>query len=274
MFSTATNGILPTIDLNGNNNNGMWDNGAWWIIVILALVWSGNGFGFGNGFGGGFGGGYGTPQFMSTFDTDYLSQGLRDIQSNLASDFLTLNNEILSGVCDVRGDIANSTASITNAVTNGFNTQNLANLQNTNSINSNINANMVAAMQNTYALQASLAQMASDNRADTAQLAYNQATNTCAINTNASNNTRDIVEAVNAGNRAILDAMAQNKVEAMQDKINSLQDQLQTANFLASQAAQNNYLVDQLAPKAPIPAYNVPNPYAGCGCNSCGCNMV
>ena len=45
-----------------------------------------------------------------------------------------------------------------------------------------------------------------------------------------------------------------------------LRDENQALKFAASQAAQNNYLVDQLRP-CPIPAYNVPNPYC---CNG-GC---
>ena len=254
MFNTPiTNGILPTVDLNGSNDNNGWGNGGWWIIIILAVL-----FGFG-GYGG-FGGGFGGNGINSTLNTDYLAQSIRDVQSNLASNFLTLNNETLSGVCDVQGAIASNGAAITAAVTNGFNTQNLQNLQNTNSITSDIYANTVAGMQNANAIQGTLAQMASDNRADTAQIAYNQATNTCALQTANANNTRDIVEAVNSGNRAILDAMAQNKVEAMQDKINSLQDQLQTAHFLASQSAQNQYLVNTLRP-LPVPSYSVNNPW-------------
>ena len=265
MFSTNSVNVPSLADIaavtDNNGNDGMWSNGGWWVILIIlvAFGWGGNGFG-----------GFGSNGAMSTFNTDYIAQGLRDIQGNLASNFLTLNNETLSGICDIQSSIANGTASVTNAVTNGFNTQNLANLQNTNAIQRDINASTVAGMQNTYALQATMAQMASDNRADTAQIAYNQATNTCALQTANANNTRDIIDAITTSNRAVLDAMAQNKVEAMQDKINDLQSQLQTANFLASQAAQNQYLVDELRP-SPEPAYVVPNPYAGCGCNSCGC---
>lgn len=273
MFNTATNGILPTIDLNGNNDsNGMWGNGAWVWIIIIALLFGWGGYG--NGFGGWGGNGGGTPAMMSTFNTDYIAQGLRDIQAGLASNFLTLNNENLQGVCNIRGDIASNGAAITAAVTNGFATQNLQNMQNTNQITDLMNTQNVAAMQNAFGLQSTLAQMASDNRADAAQNAYNQATNTCAIQTSQANGFRDIVQAVNDGNRAILDAMAQNKVEAMQDKINDLTSELQTANFLASQAAQNQYLVDQLAPKVPVASYNVPNPFTGCACNRYNVNYA
>lgn len=227
--------------LNGNSNgyslsdiaaatgtNGMFGdgNGSWWIILLFILFiggWNGNGFGWGN------------NGMNSTMNTDYLAQGMRDMSSNLASNFLTLNNELLSGFCDNRTAFAENTASLMSSITNGFNTQNLANLQNTN------------------ALQAQLYQMNSQDRADT-----------CAINTNNATNTRDIIDAINTGNQQLANILQQNKFDAMQDKINDLQNQLQTAQFAASQAAQTSNIVDQLRP-SPVPAYQVQNPYCNCG---------
>lgn len=63
-----------------------------------------------------------------------------------------------------------------------------------------------------------------------------------------------------------------------QDKIDSLRDQLQTANLQLSQQAQSANLISQLRP-TPSPAYLVQSPYVsygygyncGCGCNTCGC---
>jgi len=286
MFNSNNNGYsladIAAATGNGSNGNGNsgWGfgdgAGGWWIILLFIVFFAGGWGGYSNGYGGGSGNGMGggTPQFVSAMDTDYLAQGLRDIQAGLASNFLTLNNENLSGVCDIRGDIASSTAAVTAAVTNGFNTQNLANLQNTNAIQRDIYSGTVGAMQNTQALQSTLAQMMSDNRADTAQLSYNQATNTCALQTANANNTRDIIDAINGGNQMLANMMQQNKVEAMQDKINDLTAQLQTARFAASQAAQTNDIVDQIKP-LPVPAYQVSNPWAGCNCGGyTGCNMA
>jgi len=61
------------------------------------------------------------------------------------------------------------------------------------------------------------------------------ATDTCSINTNAATNTRDIIDAENANARAILDAIQQNKVDAMQDKITTLTAQNQQLALAASQ---------------------------------------
>ena len=72
------------------------------------------------------------------------------------------------------------------------------------------------------AIQNSIQAVNCGNQAAFAQIGYDMATNTCDINTNNSNNTRDIIESQNAGTRAILEAIQQNKVEALQDKIADL----------------------------------------------------
>ena len=94
------------------------------------------------------------------------------------------------------------------------------------------------------------------------------ATDTCALQNTIQNTTRDLLDNQNANTRAILDYLCQ-------DKIATLTAENQSLKFQASQAAQNTYLVDQLAPKVPIAAYTVPNPFAayntGCGCGTpCG----
>lgn len=67
-----------------------------------------------------------------------------------------------------------------------------------------------------------------------------------------------------------------------QNEIQSLRDQLQTANFQLSQQAQNATLISTLRP-TPIPAYQTCSPYEsaqlfshyGTACNNgCGCQSV
>ena len=61
------------------------------------------------------------------------------------------------------------------------------------------------------------------------------------------------------------------------EKVQSLRDENQALRLAASQAKQNQYLIDQIKP-CPIPAYITCNPYAasygyGYGYNNgCGCN--
>lgn len=102
------------------------------------------------------------------------------------------------------------------------------------------------------------------------------ATNTCALQNTMNNNTRDIIDSQQAGTRAILDFLTNDKIATLQAENNDLrraasQDR-QNALLTTTMAAQTNQIINAVNP-APIPAYTVPNPnaYYGCGCNT-GCN--
>lgn len=60
-------------------------------------------------------------------------------------------------------------------------------------------------------------------------------------------------------------------MEDKNDQIAQLRTEIQQKDLAASQCAQNAYLIQQLRPAA-VPAFNVPNPYAGCG-YGCYCNQ-
>lgn len=86
-----------------------------------------------------------------------------------------------------------------------------------------------------------------------------------------SKNTCDIVNAIKADGDATRALMTQNEMQ-------SLRDQLQTANFQLSQQAQNATLINAIRP-TPVPAYVTCSPYesnmyaSGCyrNVNGCGC---
>ena len=103
-----------------------------------------------------------------------------------------------------------------------------------------------------------------------------------AINTNGiqqtlCNNTRDIIENQNANYRALHDEITAIRIEDKNDRIAQQQNEINALRLAASQEKQNNYLVDQLAPKCPIPAFLTCNPYTGqtytngYGYGNCGC---
>ena len=102
------------------------------------------------------------------------------------------------------------------------------------------------------------------------------AQNTCALQNTMNNNTRDIIDSQNAGTRAILDFLTQDKIATLTAENNDLrraasQDR-QNALLTTQMAAQTQQIINAVNPPA-IPAYVVPNPntyYGGCGCNS-GC---
>jgi hypothetical protein len=88
------------------------------------------------------------------------------------------------------------------------------------------------------------------------------------VNFNNSKNTCDIINAIHAEGEATRAQMTQNTIQALRDKLNDKDRDIQTRDFQLSQLAQNSYLVNTLNP-APIPAYTVQNPK--CCYNPCGC---
>ena len=86
-----------------------------------------------------------------------------------------------------------------------------------------------------------------------------------------SRNTCDIVNAIKADGDATRALLTQNEIQ-------TLRDQLQTANFQLSQQAQNATLISAIRP-TPVPAYVTCSPYeanmyaSGCyrNVNGCGC---
>lgn len=253
MFNTGNCASVPlvaNIDGNGNNNGwgaeGSW---LWFIIVIFAIFGWG---GFGNGFGGnGMNGGVGS-EIQRGFDNQAVVSKLDGISNGLCDGFYAVQNG-MNGIN-------------TNILQTGFNIQQA------------INADTVANMQNTNALQAQIANCCCETREAIQGVNYNMATNTCALQNTMNSNTRDIIDSQNAGTRAILDYLCNEKISSLQAENSDLrraasQDR-QSALLTTQMAAQTQQIINAVNPSA-IPAYVVPNPNAyayGCGCNTgCGC---
>lgn len=233
---------------NGNNNDGFGGNGAWWIIILFLFAfcgWGGNWGGNGSG-----------------------------AQSNyvLASDFATIQRQLSDGFNSIDNALDRQNAGICDL---GYTQAQL------------INQNNISQLQSANAIQSQLAQCCCDTREAISNVNYNMAMNTnalqsavqtgfCQTNFNGQSNTRDIIESQNANTRAILDALNANKVEALKDRIAEQNQQINALQLASSQARQNEYLVDKLGTKCPIPAYLTCNPNAplnysvnyGCGCNA------
>lgn len=251
---------------SGGNRNGFSDDGnAWWIILLLLFGWGRNGFG------GGFGGGSGVGE-------NYV----------LATDFATIERKldsISNGICD-------STFALNNTMTNGF-----ANVQNTlcqgfSGVNQAISTNGYETRLGVQGLSSQLASCCCDivkqlsdcccgiNRGIDG-INYNMAINTNSIQQTLCNNTRDIIDNQNANYRALHDEIVANRMEDKNAQIQAQQNEINSLRLAASQSAQNAYLINELAPKCPVPAFLTCNPYTGqtytngygygCGCNSCGC---
>lgn len=140
--------------------------------------------------------------------------------------------------------------SISHGICDGFYT----NAQLSNSLGMNM-------MQSANAIQAQLADCCCKTQTAIGEVKYGAAINA-----------RDMMENQNANTRAILDAIAANRLEDKNAQIAAQQQKIFQLELASSQAAQNNYLVNQLRP-CPTPAYITCNPWAGSaygGCTTCG----
>lgn len=316
--NTNGTGIVPTIDLatnnnaypypaypfyGNNNNDGFFNGEGIWAIILLALLFGNGawgGFGGFGGFGGGFGGMYEFPWLLTGqqainnntnngFDTLHLSnqlEGNRDAINNLSTQ--------LCGCCgDISNQISTNTASVTNALTNGFyNAEVAACNRQIADMNQNF-TNQLNLQNNLNALNSRFSDCCCENRlanCQTQNTIISESANTRYAN---ANNTRDIIESNNRNSQAILDKLCQLELDNMKTQLdakNDLIDQLrqenlyargqasqvqQTAELRNSQATTANLLVSELR-SCPIPSQpvygNTPiftcNGYnTGCGCN-------
>lgn len=287
----SNNMVMPVAPMCGGNNGGFGNGfgGDWaWIILLLLLGWGNNGWGGNGGFGGGFGGDY-----------PWLANGQQNIMTNTNNGFrdAMINDGITSirdGISGLSTQLCNCCGDVQMALSNGF-----------AGVEQGANARQIANMQQAFAAQTAVTQGMNDigmslqnccceNRAGLADLKYTVATENCADRTQAMQNTRDIIDSQTRGTQAILDKLCQleldgvkAQVEAKNDQILNLQNQLNMASLRESQVAQNAFIsqgfaneVDQLynrlnnCPVPTTPVYGrtpifTCNQNNGCGCG-CG----
>lgn len=136
-----------------------------------------------------------------------------------------------------------------------------------------INGTNTAILTQANALGSQMASCCCDIREGVQGVNYAVASTGSAIQNTICGSTRDIIESQNSGTRAILEALNAQNIEAKNDKIASLERELQMATLSASQTAQTAYLEAKLGPASmcPVPAYVVPNPNCCYQSNGCGC---
>lgn len=256
MFSSNCNtASVPLVaNIDGNNGNN-WNDGSWlWFLIVVFAIFGGWGNGFG-GFGG-TNGGVGS-EIQRGFDNSAVISKLDGISNGLCDGFYAMNNSMLTGFNGIN----------TNIMQTGYGIQQA------------VNADTVANMQNTNALQSQLANCCCETREAIQGINYNMATNTCALQNTMNNNTRDIIDSQQAGTRAILEFLTNDKIATLQAENNDLrraasQDR-QNALLTTTMAAQTNQIIDAVRP-TPVPSFPASNLYGyaynGCGCNTgCGC---
>ena len=197
---TGTPFNMPVAPAYGGDGFGA--NGAWWIIIILAMMGWGNGFGGWNG--NGNGGGFLGADVQRGFDQSALVNGQQNILTAL-------------------------------------------------------NANQMASMNQAFNMQSSFQNCCCENRLGTADLKYTIANESAATRTAIADSTQ-----------RILDQMCQDKIDAKNEEIAKLRQELQMAQLAASQGAQTAALMahneaqttalEQYLAPVPRPAYVVQNP--------------
>ena len=263
---------------NGGNGNGFGDgNGAWWLLVLFALL---GGFG-NNGYGGNRGGGYGAggvggnELYPWLNNSQNVNDGFRDqmIQTNLQG-IQTQGQNLATQLCQCCGDIQM-------ALCNGFGATQ-------NTVNQGFNATNMGMMQGFNGVNLQTAQLASDIQLGNAQQTATILAENCADRAALSDGVRDIIASQTAGTQRIIDQLCQDKIDAKNEEIQNLRQQLNMQTLAASQAAQNAFIqqglsdeVDQLynrlsncpVPSMPVygrtPIFTCPSQNQGCGCG-CG----
>ena len=278
---------------NGSRNGfggygGFGDGqGAWWIIILFLFMLGGGRWGSGGGYGGGADA---VPYMMSESTQQVVQRGFD--QQGIQNGINGINSTLANGFADAAVARCNAQTTTLQALSN-----NQMGLYQT--LNANQNATTAAMNQLAMNLQACCC----DQRQATSDLRFTVAQEACADRQAVNNGVRDIIANQVANTQALINSQTQG-FQAIQDKLCqleldgvrqqldnerrenvALQNRLQMANLAASQNAQtaaiiqdNNAqtanLIRAINP-APVPSYNVPNPYTGCcgnqGYYGCGC---
>ena len=223
----------------GGGSNGSGMWGSDGIWAILLLALLGRG-GFG-GYGAGYGGSTGEGAFG-------WQLGRLATTNDVASGFST--SEIMSDLNDIILGQSQGFAGVQQTLCQGFSGLNTAILQSAN-----------ATERGFAQMGYNLANCCCDLKGAIADVKYANERQTC-----------DIINAINIGNQRLVDIYTN-------DKIDTLNRKLATAEAQLSNNAQSRYIVDTVLDKlspCPRPAYLTCNPNApytpqqlfGCGCNS------
>lgn len=262
----------------GNGGGFGFGNDLSWIILLLLCGWGGGWGGFGGGMGGFAADGAALYPWMN--QAEITSDGFRDQM---------MNNNITSirdGISDISTQLCNGFAGVNAGVANGFAQAEIA-----------ANGRQMANMNQAFGLQTSMLQgfnALGSQFADCCcenRLANCQTQNIIQNEGNATrfadaNNTRDILTALTSGVQSIKDQLCADKIDAKNDEISQLRQELlyargqasqdvQTAALRQSDATTANQLIAELR-SCPIPAMPVygQTPIftcnSGCG-NGCGC---
>lgn len=294
MFNNSNGYSLSDIAAatGGNRNDGFGGfggDGAWIILLFIIVLmggWNG-GWNNGNG-GGGAAGAYGAaPYFINT--TNDVQHGFD--QQAIMGDLGAITGAVTNGFAGVNSALCSGFA----GVANGFAQAEIAE-----------NGRQLANMNQLFGLQTGLSNQLNniamnqqncccENRAAVADLKYTVATEACAdraavdgalrdVTAQGVANTQALLDTINGGIQAIKDQLCQDKIDAKNETIANLRQEIAMKDLAASQTAQNALIqqgftneVDQLYNRlntCPVPTTPVygRTPIFTCNNGGCGCN--
>lgn len=261
--------------VTGNNrNDGMWGDGAWWIIILLIFGWGGNGFGYGRNNGSGMTG-YVSDNYALITDNATLERKIDGVYSGICDSTFSLNGAITGGFASAQSTMTQGFAGLNTAlVTQGYESRIAT--QGVGNTVQNCCCDLRQQIGDVkYTIGSTSADISRGVERGFADTNYNLATQSnmldrtisdkfCQTNFNNATNTRDIIDTQRADTQAILqklDAMETNrlreKLEAERDAKYALQGQLDRAQLRTD-------IVNDVRP-CPKPAYITCNPF-GCNC--------
>lgn len=246
-MTTENNGMYMPVApaYGGGYGNGMFGDGAWWIIILLICM--GGGFG-NNGFGGN-GGGFLGADVQRGFDQSAVINGINNLSTAQTTGFAGLNQTLANGFAAAEASA---------------------------------NARQIAQLQQDFAMQTAFQNCCCENRLASANLLNTVNQDGAATRAAGAANTQAILDKLC---QLELDGVKQNyegQLRTMQTQLSAAQQDVQalrlaasqgaqTAQILANNEAQTAALEQYLAP-VPRPAYVVQNPnccgnfgYGGCG---------
>ena len=280
---------------SGNDND--------WLILFIILAMTGNWGGFG-----GFGGGMGAMGAMGAMDSMMLWPWLmtQNVDTDVQGGFnhLATQDAITGvqgavtagfgdtalGIAGINQNICQTGANTVAAITGAQNA--LAQQMYGNQISDleRSFAAQTAQMQGMNAMQAQVAKVGTDNVLGIANLGSDIAREACAdrqavsealqnVTAQGVANTNALMTTINGGIQSIKDQICQDKIDAKNDEIAQLRQEVLYARGQASQVAQNSAIVDGIynrlnaCPVGTVPVYGEQpiftcgsNPSAGCGC--------
>ena len=270
--------VMPVAPLYGGGygSGGGFGNsgfgGDWgWIILLLLIGWGNNGWG-GNGFGGGVGGFaadgamlYPWMNQVETVNDGFRDQMLYTSVTSIRDSIGNLSTQLCNCCSDVQMSLANGFA----GVEQGANARQIANMQTAFGLQTAVN-------QGFNSLGSQFADCCCENRLGLADLKYTVATENCADRAAISDGIRDVIANQTAGVQRILDQMCSDKIDAKNDEIAQLRQELLYSRGQASQVVQNSAIINGIydrlnqCPVGTVPVYGE-QPIFTCNNNGCGC---